>query len=95
MVITTTDIQLFQILKQRIVEKQAESLVAFVDAKIKENNEANLKILSTKEYLWKLEVKIEKLQVDIEKRFNQQIIWIVATGIALGGLVIAVAKIHF
>jgi hypothetical protein len=87
MVITTTDIQLFQILKQRIGEKEAESLVAFVDAKIKESNDANLKILTTKEDLL-------KLQVDIEKRFNQQIIWIVATGIALASLVIAVAKFH-
>jgi hypothetical protein len=48
---------------------------------------ANLKNLTTKEDLL-------KLQVDIEKRFNQQIIWIVATGIALASLVIAVAKFH-
>ncbi len=87
MVITTTDIELFQILRQRIGEKEAESLVAFVDAKIKENNENNLKILTTKEYLL-------NLQVEIEKRFNQQIIWIVATGIALAGLVIAFSKLH-
>jgi hypothetical protein len=87
MVITTTDIQLFQILKQRIGEKEAESLVAFVDAKIKESNDGNLKILATKEDLL-------KLQVDIEKRFNQQTIWIVATGIALAGLLIALVKFH-
>jgi hypothetical protein len=87
MVITTTDIQLFQILKQRIGEKEAESLVAFVDAKIKESNDANLKIIATKEDLL-------KLQVDIEKRFNQQTIWIVATGIALAGLLVALVKFH-
>jgi hypothetical protein len=87
MVITTTDIQLFQILKQRIGEKEAESLVAFVDTKIKENNETNLKILATKEDLL-------KLLVDIEKRFNQQTIWIVATGIALAGLLIALVRFH-
>jgi len=38
MLITTTDIQLFQILKQGLGEKEAESLVGFVDSPIKENN---------------------------------------------------------
>ena len=34
MVITTTDIQIFQILKQKIGEQEAEALVSFVDSKI-------------------------------------------------------------
>ncbi len=46
--IVTTDIQLFRILKERLGEKEAESLVDFVDAKLKENNDANLKILATR-----------------------------------------------
>ena len=33
-----TDIQLFQILKEKIGEKEAEALVNFVDYKLKENN---------------------------------------------------------
>ncbi len=49
--IVTTDIQLFRILKERLGEKEAESLVDFVDAKLKENNEANSKLLATKEDL--------------------------------------------
>lgn len=36
MVITTTDIQLFQILKQKIGEQEAEALVSFVDSKLRE-----------------------------------------------------------
>lgn len=43
-----TDIQLFQILKEKIGEKEAKALVKFVDFKLKENNENNLKILATK-----------------------------------------------
>jgi len=54
MVITTTDIQLFQILKEKLGEKEAEALVGFVDSKLKENNEANLKVLATKEDIAKL-----------------------------------------
>jgi len=38
MVITTTDIQLFQILKQKPGEKEAEALILFVGAKLKQNN---------------------------------------------------------
>ena len=49
--IVTTDIQLFLILKERLGEKEAESLVDFVDAKLKENNDANLKILANREDL--------------------------------------------
>ncbi len=53
-----TDIQLFQILRQRLGEKEAESLVAFVDSKLKESNEQNLKTVATKEDIAKLEGKL-------------------------------------
>ena len=49
MTITTTDIQLFQILKEKLGEKEAEALVTFVDSIIKYANEQNVKILATKE----------------------------------------------
>ena len=51
MTITTTDIQLFQILKEKLGEKEAEALVTFVDSKIKDANEHNTKVLATKEDL--------------------------------------------
>ena len=34
-----------------------------------------------------------KFQIDVEKRFNQMIIWIVSTGIAVVGLIIAFLKL--
>jgi len=61
-----TDIQLVQILKQRLGEKEAESLVAFVDAKFKESNEHNLKkILATKEDIAKLDKQLSETKVEI------------------------------
>ncbi len=54
--IVTTDIQLFRILKERLGEKEAESLVDFVDARLKENNDANSKILATKEDLARADI---------------------------------------
>ena len=67
MVINTTDIQLFQILKQRLGEQEAEALVSFVDSKIKETNENNLKIVATKEYIARLEIKLAENKSDIIK----------------------------
>ena len=56
MVITTTDIQLFQILREKLGEKEAEALVSFVDNKIKDNNETNLKVLATKEDVYLIKI---------------------------------------
>ena len=66
MVITTTDIQLFQILKERLGEKEAEALVGFVDIKIKESNEINLKNLATKEDIAKMEGRLEAKIADVK-----------------------------
>jgi predicted Holliday junction resolvase-like endonuclease len=69
MVLTMTDIQPFQILKQKLGEKEAEALVTFVDAKLKVNNEANLKVIATREDVVKLkgdlETKISETRSDI------------------------------
>ncbi len=40
-------------------DQEAEALVSFVDTKIRENNETNLKTLATKEDIAKLEGKLE------------------------------------
>jgi len=48
-----SEIQLFQLLKEKLGEKEAETLVAFVDNRIKEKDEVNLKSLATKEDLVK------------------------------------------
>jgi cytochrome c-type biogenesis protein CcmH/NrfG len=66
MLITTTDIQLYEILKQKLGNKEAEALVGFVDSRIKETNEQNLKILTTKEDLKNLELKLTQ-QIDETK----------------------------
>ena len=67
MEITISEIQLFQILKQKLGEKEAEALVTFVEEKVKQGNEQNIKILATKEGISRLEVKINDVKVDIIK----------------------------
>jgi hypothetical protein len=62
-----TDIQLFQILKQRLGDKEAESLVAFVDAKLREGNEQNLKVLATKEDISHVREDMAKLETRLSQ----------------------------
>ena len=62
-------IQLFQILKARLGEREAEALVNYVDTTLKENNrvihETNLRTLATKEDVAKVEVKIAEVKSDV------------------------------
>ena len=97
MVITTTDIQLFQILKQKLGDQEAEALVNFVDSKIKENNENNLKVLATKEDIHllkedisKLEIKISDVKAEIIKWMF--IFWIGQVAVTFGLLILFMKK---
>ncbi len=80
MLITTTDIQLYEILKQKLGSKEAEALVGFVDARIKESNEQNVKTLATKEDLKDLELR---LSVKISDTKTDIIRWVFAFFIPL------------
>ena len=48
--------------------------------------------LSTKDDLNLVKLEIKELQISIERRFNQQIIWTIGTGLALAGLMLAILK---
>ena len=63
----TSELQLFQILKEKLGEKEAEALVGFVDARLKESNDTNLKILATKEDVAKVENKIANTKAELIK----------------------------
>jgi len=71
--IIASDIQLFKILKERLGEKEAEALVEFVDAKLKENNETNGKILATKEDIADTKTQIADTKAELIKWMFQAI----------------------
>ena len=48
--------------------------------------------LATKDDINSIKQDILKSQIDIEKRFNNMIIWIVSTGLAVVGLILAFFK---
>ncbi len=81
MVLNISDIQLFQILKEKMGDKEAEALVTFVDNKIKDNNESNLKILPTKEDLLQLEIRLKDKMTD-------QFKWVIGVFLTLALMII-------
>ncbi len=92
MIITTTDIQLFQILKQKIGEAEAEALVSFVDAKLKESHEENLKILATKEDIFLVKADIIKLETKIAETKADMIKWMFSFFVAM---MLAIIGLYF
>lgn len=82
-------IQLFQILKEKLGDKEAEALVSFVDGKLRENNENNLRILATKEDLAKLEGKLDTEISDVK---SEIIKWVFGFFVAL---MLAIAGLYF
>lgn len=73
--IVTTDIQSFKILKERLGEKEAEALVEFVDAKLKDNNTTNLKMLATKEDIQNIKTDLHSLENKIAENKAETIKW--------------------
>lgn len=79
-------LKIYQVLNKHFKNEEEASIVVkeieeLVDNKIEQRKE----ILATKE-------DILNFKVDVEKRFNQLIIWTVSTGLAVVGLIIAFLK---
>ena len=83
MVINMSDIQLFQILKQKLGEAEAEALVTFVDGKIKDNNQINLNILATKGDIAEVKLEIADVKREIASSKTDLLKWIVGMFIPL------------
>ena len=87
MTITTADIQLYEMLKQKLGSQQAEAVVVYIDARLKDTHDHNLKTLATKEDLkdLKLELKqdIADVRLELAKTKTDIIRWVFAFFIPL------------
>ena len=81
-----SEIKLYELLKAKLGEKEAEAFVHILEQKVDDKFEDAKQMLVGKEDLL-------KLQIEIEKRFNQLILWVVGTGLAVAGLVLAILKL--
>jgi hypothetical protein len=70
MTLTATDIQLYEILKQKLGNKEAEALVEFVDSRIK-TQEYNSKNLVTKEDLKDVDLKLKDVELRLSLKISE------------------------
>ncbi len=61
------EIELYEILKEKVGEKEARTLVEYIEAKVEKKFEEKKDILATKQDIANLEIKIEKIKSDIIK----------------------------
>ena len=81
MSIAISEIQLFNALKTKLGDKQAEELVSFVKVKVENEINEQSSRFSTKEDILKLETKLAETKVDIIK-------WVVGIFFALALMII-------
>ena len=77
----------------RIVVTEIEEIIETKIVEKKDTLATKEDIGFLKNEMIKLREDSLKLQIDMEKRFNQLTIWIVGTSFALAGIVIAVVKL--
>ena len=61
------EIELYEILKPKVGEKEARTLVEYIEAKVERKFEGKKDVLATKQDIANLEIKLEKTRADIIK----------------------------
>lgn len=89
----TQTLKIYQVLNKHFKNAEDATVVVqeieeIVDKKIDQRKE----ILATKQDISLLKEDVLKFQIEVEKRFNNLIIWIVSTGIAVIGILLAFLK---
>ena len=86
MALVISEIKLYELLKNKIGEREAEAFIQILESKVETKLEEKTSVFATKEDIAKLEIKISESKVDIIK-------WMVGTAIAIVGLIIAFIKL--
>ena len=61
------EIELYEILKSKLGDKEAKTLVEYIEAKVSKELEEKKDLLATKQDIANLEIKLEKAKADIIK----------------------------
>jgi hypothetical protein len=81
----STDIQFYEILRQKLGNAEAEAIVSLVDTKIKQAEELNLKLLATKEDLSNVKCELSK---DISESKDSMVKWVFGFFVVLVGMIV-------
>ena len=87
-----TSIQLFQLLKNKLGEREVEALVDYMETQHRETSDANSKILATKEDIGGIKVELGRLETKIAENKTDIIRWVFALFIPL---MLAVIGLYF
>ena len=92
MALVISEIKLYELLKARIGEKEAEAFVQILETKVDSRLQEKTQLFATKEDVAKLE---GKMLASIAESKVDTIKWMIATAIGLYGLLIASMKFFF
>ncbi|MEO8820238.1 MAG: hypothetical protein ABI267_08065 [Ginsengibacter sp.] len=91
---TTQSFKIYEILQRHFNNNDdAKIVVQEIEQIIESKLENKSNVLATKEDISLLKQDLLKFQIDVEKRFNNNIIWIVSTGIGIVGLILSIIKL--
>jgi len=84
---TTQSFKIYEVLQRHFKNNDdAKIIVQEIEQIVETKIESKMTVLTTKEDLL-------KLQVEVEKRFNSMILWVVGTGIGVVGLMLSIIKL--
>jgi hypothetical protein len=90
----TQSFKIYEILHKHFKnDADAKTVVQEIEEIIDNKFEKEKNNLSTKEDISLLKQDLLKFQIDIEKRLNTNLIWLMATIISVGALIVAFIKI--
>lgn len=89
------EIELYEILKEKVGEKEAKTLVEYIDAKIEKKLEEKKDVLATKQDIANLKEDILNLEVKLEKTRADLIKWMFLFWIGQLASLLAILQIFF
>ncbi len=91
---TTQSFKIYEILQRHFKNDDDAKIVVQEIEQIKETKiDSKSTVLATKDYISLLKQDLLKFHLDVEKRFNSNIIRIVGTGIASVGVIFSIIKL--
>jgi demethoxyubiquinone hydroxylase (CLK1/Coq7/Cat5 family) len=94
----TQSFRIYEILQRHFKNSDdAKIVVQEIEQIIEAKVDGKVNVLATKEDLLKLKEELKedllRFQIDVEKRFNNNVLWIVGTGIGIVGLIFSIIKL--
>ena len=87
-----SEIKLFELLKAKIGQQEAEAFVTLLETKVDKKFDEAKNSLATKNDMFALKSDIANLEVRMEIGFKDNLKWTIATIIACAGLILAFVK---